>query len=131
MERMINFQRAWRMVVLASLAGLLAACASTPQRPTAALQSARQAISNAEEARAGEHAPLELRKARDRLAAANDAVDSDNMLAAERLAEEAAVLAELAFARSEMLTARRVNDELERTTEMFKEELQRKPGVTS
>lgn len=115
----------------AALAGAviaLAACASTPPPPVASLEAARQAIANAEQARAVEHAPLELREARDKLAAANNAVDNENMLAAQQLAEESRVLAELAFARAEMEDARIVNDEIIRSTVVLHEEMQRGTG---
>lgn len=115
----------------AALAGAviaLAACASTPPPPVASLEAARQAIANAEQARAVEHAPLELREARDKLAAANNAVDNENMREAQQLAEESRVLAELAFARAEMEDARLVNDQIIQSTVVLQEEMQRRTG---
>ncbi len=106
----------------------LGACASTPPPPVASLEAARQAIANAEQARAVEHAPLELREARDKLAAANNAVENENMLTAQHLAEESRVLAELAFARAEMEDARIVNEEITRGTLVLQEEMQRGTG---
>lgn len=106
----------------------LGACASTPPPPVASLKAARQAIANAEQARAVEHAPLELREARDKLAAANNAVENENMLTAQHLAEESRVLAELAFARAEMEDARIVNEEITRGTLVLQEEMQRGTG---
>lgn len=120
-----KFSQAMRAGALAGALGLLAACASTPPPPTAALEAARQSIASAEQVRATEDAPLELSRAREKLDAANNAVDNENMLAAERLANEARVLAELAFARAEMADARRVNQEIARTTDVLREELQR------
>lgn len=113
-------------------ASLVAGCAVTrAEPPVSSLQSARQAIANAEESRASQDAPLELRQARDKLAAANEAVANDNMPEAKRLADEATILAELAYSRSEMMTAQKTNRELQKTTEMFKEELRRPRGETS
>ena len=86
---------------------------------------------SAEDARAAQEAPLELRKARERLKAANDAIENEDMESARRYAREAALLAELAAARTEMLSARRANKELENTTDMLKEEMQRGTGETS
>ena len=106
----------------------LGACASTPPPPVASLEAARQAIANAEQARAVEHAPLELREARDKLAAANNAVENENMLTAQHLAEESRVLADLAFARAEMEDARIVNEEITRGTLVLQEEMQRGTG---
>ena len=124
---MENIQHAYsaRLSMLAILVAGLTACASTPQPPVASLEAARQSISNAEQVRAAEDAPLELQRAREKLHAANNAVDNENMVAAERLAQESRVLAELAFAKAEMADARRVNDEIVRTTEVLREELQR------
>ena len=113
------------------LSGMLAACASTPEPPTAEMQTARDAIESAEDARAAQEAPLELRKARERLKAANDAIENEDMESARRYAREAALLAELAAARTEMLSARRANKELENTTDMLKEEMRRGRGETS
>lgn len=115
----------------AALAGAvitLAGCASTPPPPVASLEAARNAIEDAEQARAIEHAPLELRESREKLAAANNAVDNENMLAAHYLAEESRVLAELAFARAEMEDARIVNEEIIRSTAVLGEEMQRGAG---
>lgn len=120
-----NIRQASLAGALLLLGGLVSGCATVREAPTAALQSARQAIANAEEVGAAREAPFELRRARDKYEAANDAVDNDELLQAERLAQEAAVLAELAYSRSEMLTAKRINDELQQTTDMFKEELNR------
>jgi outer membrane protein OmpA-like peptidoglycan-associated protein len=53
---------------------MLAACASTPPAPTASLDAAKQAISNAERADAGHCAAGELSAARTRLASADAAV---------------------------------------------------------
>lgn len=113
------------------LASLASGCATTRDAPTSALQSARQAIANAEQVGAAREAPFDLRRARDRYDAAEEAVDDENMLQAEWLAHEAAVLAELAYSRSQMLTAKRVNEELQQTTEMLKEELSRQRGGRS
>lgn len=120
-----GFRRGSVTTALAVGAALLAACAATPQPPVGALESARQAISNAEQVRAAEDAPLALMRAREKLTAANNAVDNENMLAAERLAVEARVLAEYALAKAELADARRVNEEIVQTTQVLREELQR------
>lgn len=124
MTRQVNALR----IGIAGAVITLAACASTPPPPVASLEAARQAIANAEQARAVEHAPLELREARDKLAAANNAVDNEEMLTAQHLAEESRVLAELAFARAEMEDARLVNDEIIRGTVVLQEEMRRDTG---
>ena len=117
---------------LLGLAGtlLLAACASQPVPPTQKLQAAQFAIQSAEQARVGEHAAHELGMARKKLAAAEAAVQDEDMLLATRLAEQSRAEAELAIARSQMTKARIVNQEMRDSTESLKQEMQRNTGVT-
>jgi hypothetical protein len=56
--------------------------------PTASLQGARQAISAAEQAEAGQYAAVELGAARTKLASADSAVAAEKMIVAQRLADE-------------------------------------------
>jgi len=117
---------------LAALAGLLAlaACAATPLLPpTDALQAATLAIAHAEQARAAEHAPVELGNARQELAAARSAVTLQQMIEARRFAEQSRASAELAFARTEARKAAAVNDEMRKSNEAIKQEMQRNPGA--
>jgi len=113
---------------LAGVAGslmLVAACASAPPAPDAALDAAKVAIANAEKADAGHHAGAELGEARQKLAAADDAVAAEKMVVAERFAHESRVQAELASARTEAAKAAAVNAELERGADALNEELER------
>lgn len=107
---------------------LLAACASTPLAPTARLQAAQLAISNAERADAGRYAPTELSEARQKLASADTAVKDQRMIRAGRFAEESSVEAELASAKAADVKAKAVNDEMTRSTDTLVEELQRSSG---
>lgn len=95
--------RALLVTALAASLGL-AACAGTPP-PIGQLGAAEQAIAGAEQAGALQHAPVELQRARDKLAAADDAVRNEENDAARRLAEEARADAELAAARAQSATA--------------------------
>jgi len=108
---------------------LLAACASTPPEPTVAMQAAQQAITTADRARIADQASPELHEARDKLAAAQSAVQEKKMVQAERLAEESRADAELASATMEAAKARAVNDDMIRSDATLRQELQRKPGV--
>lgn len=117
---------------LATLAGLLAlgACAAAPLLPpTDALQAATLAIAHAEQARAAEHAPVELGNARQELAAARTAVGHEQMIEARRYAERSRASAELAFARTEAAKAAAVNDELRKGNEAMQQEMQRNSGA--
>lgn len=107
---------------------LLAACASPPKAPTHALQAAETAIASAEQARVAEYASLELSEARSKLTAARSEVKKENMVLAERLANESRVNAELASARTEAAKAAEVNDEMKASTQDIKQEMQRNTG---
>lgn len=120
-----------RLRITAGLTGallLVASCASTPP-PIATLQAAEQAISSAEKADAGRYAAAELGEARAKLASANDAVQEEKMILAERLGEQSRAAAELAAARSEAAKAAAVNEELKRGNDALVEEMQRSSGA--
>lgn len=106
---------------------VLGACASAPP-PTASLQAARQAISEADRAEAGHYASGELGEARTKLASADNAVAQKNMKMAERLADESRVDADLASAKTANVKAKTVNDEMKRSTGTLVEEMQRNSG---
>lgn len=113
---------------IAGLAGtllLMSACASAPPAPDAAIDAAKVAIANAEKADAGHHAGAELGEARQKLASADDAVTDENMILAERFAQESRVQAELASARTEAAKAAAVNKEMERGADALSEEMER------
>jgi hypothetical protein len=108
---------------------LLAACASTPPVPTVALSSARQAIAVADQTRVADAASPELSEARDKLAAAQTAVQDKRMADAERLAVESRADAELATAKAQTSKEHAVNDEMIHSTETLSQEMQRTSGV--
>ena len=107
---------------------LAAACASTPPAPTASLQAAQRAISNAEQTEAGRYAPGELSEARTKLASADTAVKEQRMTMAEQFADESRVEAELASAKTADVKARAVNEEMTRSNGTLIEEMQRNSG---
>jgi putative cell wall-binding protein len=108
---------------------LLAACATTPPVPTVALASAKQAIAVADQTRVADAASPELSEARDKLAAAQTAVQEKRMDDAERLAKESRVDAELASALIASSKDRAVNDEMIHSTETLSQEMQRTSGA--
>lgn len=108
-----------------SAALLATGCASKPEAPTAALNSASVAIANAEKSNAGNYAGAELGEARQKLALAKTAVNSEKMVEAEHLARQAQVGAELAAARTEAAKADAVNKDMERGFEVLQQELKR------
>ena len=98
--------------------------------PETNLQSARQAIANAERVDAATHAGVELGEARGKLSAAQQAVSEKKMLIAARLADEARVGAELAAAKAGAVKAKAVNEDIKRSTATLVDEMQRKTGGT-
>jgi hypothetical protein len=119
-----------RLLIAGALTGMLilTACASTPPAPTASLDAAKQAISNAERADAGRYAAGELGAARTRLASADAAVTERKMILAERFADESRAEAELASAKTAATKANAVNTEMKRSTGTLIEEMQRSSG---
>ena len=117
-------RRAGLLAAISSAAVLAAGCASTPA-PTAQIESAQQAIDDAERAEAAKHASPEMSQARSKLAAANTAVQNKDMEQAARLAEEARVDAELASARTAAVKAQAANEEIRRSNRALLEEMDR------
>lgn len=118
-----------RYIAAIATALVLSACASAPLPPTQALQAAEVAIANAEKARVADYASLELSQARDKLASARTAVQQEQMVTALYLAEQSRVDAELAAAKAEVVKAKTVNDEMKKSLESLKQEMQRNPGA--
>lgn len=112
----------------ALLIALMAACAANPPAPTAALTTAENAISKAEQARAAEFAPVEMRAAHEKLASAREAVQRDDMDSARDWAEQAAVDADLAAAKAEAARSRNVNVEMQKSIQSLQDETRRSSG---
>jgi capsule polysaccharide export protein KpsE/RkpR len=116
--------------LLLAVLGILAisACAVVPDAPNESLRAAQQAITNAERAQIVADAMPELTQARQKLAEANNAVQQERMVLAERLAHESQVNAELALAKSEMIKARTVNREMQASIDALNQEILRQGG---
>jgi hypothetical protein len=117
--------RASPLLAAAAIAGFLAlpACATAPEPPTQALQAAESAIASAEQARVADYASAELRQAREKLAAARTAVRDEEMVR-----EESRVHADLASAKAEEIKSKAVNDEMQKSIDTLKQEMQRVSG---
>jgi hypothetical protein len=126
--KLANVSRHRLRIALPAIFLFTAACASTPPIPSASLQAAQQSIANAERVESGTHAAAELSEARDKLSAAQRAVEQKQMLTAERLADEARAEAELAVAKTGVAKANAVNADMERSNATLVEEMQRKTG---
>ena len=106
----------------------LVACATVPQPPNQELAAAEMAINSADQARAVDFASAELHEARTKLAAARAAVQQEKMILAQQLAEQSRVDAELALAKAEAFKAKAINDEMMKSTDVMKQEMQRNTG---
>lgn len=107
----------------------LSACASSPVQPTRALQAAESAIADAEQARVVDFAAPELKAAREKLIAANSAVLQEDMVLAGYLATESTAEAELALAITAMTKNKAVNEEMQKSINTLKQELDRNSGA--
>lgn len=114
--------------VVLALSLTLSACASAPMAPTLSLQAAEQAITTAEQDQVAEYASYDLSQAREKLAAANVAVQKKEMVLAKRLAEESLVDAQLATAKTGESKAEKINLEMQESTRTLKEEMGRGAG---
>ena len=124
-------QPPWRLPLGAAAAVLMllsVGCASTPEAPTASLSAAQQAITNAERSDAQQYANAELNDARQRLQSAERAVRNEDMIEAERFAEEAKIAAELASAATETSKALQANQELSHSVQALIDEMHRMGG---
>ncbi|WP_409525262.1 DUF4398 domain-containing protein [Nitrincola sp. MINF-07-Sa-05] len=117
-----------RLAIILTGTLLLSACASSPEAPTQSLQAAQQAITTAEQAGVADYSSIDLSKARAKLAAAHTAVEHDEMVRAEQLADEAFISAKLASARAKELKAEEVNTQMKASTETLKLEMRRNTG---
>jgi hypothetical protein len=124
-----DMRRRLRIALPALIVMATAACASMPP-PDTNMQSARQAIANAERVEASTVAAVELGEARAKLSAAQQAITGKKMLVAARLADESRAAAELASARTGAVKAKAVNAEIEKSTATLVEEMQRNTGAT-
>jgi hypothetical protein len=125
---MLETYRHRRIPMAAALACvmlLVTACASAPPAPPTSLNEAKLAIEVAEKADASHFANAELDEARQKLMSAEKAVAAENLVLANRYAEESTLTAELATARTEAAKAAAVNEEMKKGAEALIEEMQR------
>ena len=117
-----------RSLSLLLVLGWLAGCASS-QPPSEAvsadLATARTAVEQAEQADATNYAALEMRNARQKLEQAQAAMDRGDRMLAQRLAEQAAVDAQLAEVKSRSTKAQNAVTEVQESIRALREEIQR------
>lgn len=119
-----NGRRLHRYLLLAGLMLLASACA-TSNVAAPDTTAASTMIKQAEEAGAGEYAPLELQEAREKLERAKARMQDERYAEAARLTREAAVDAELAMVKARSLKAREAVKQLRETIDTLREEIKR------
>jgi len=117
---MVKTNTKWCVLVVT--ATLLGACSGTP-KPKTEIALSKAAVQNAEVAGATDHAPIELRTAKEKQALANKALSSKKYLTAKQLSEQAAVDAELAKVKSEAEKSRAAVKEVEDSINVIRAEL--------
>lgn len=114
-------------VLLAPLAAVafVAGCASQPP-PVEQMATSRTAVEEAQRAGANEHAPVELRDAQQKYAAANAAMGRQDYDQARRLAAEASADARLASTKAQTARAQAAVAEVNKSLDVLRTELQKR-----
>lgn len=124
----LNNPHVWRAMIMLLSILLSTACAQTYKANTNSMRAAEQSIESAERARVSVYAASELMQARDLLNRARLAVKQDDMLGADRLAQQSEATAQLAFARAELYKAEQINAEMAKSIAQLEQEMQRNHG---
>lgn len=128
----MNHQKSTKCLMLISslsLAVLVIGCAATPLAPTDAIQAAEISIGKAEQSGVTEQAAVaDLKNAREKLTSAREEIVAKNMVEARNLAEQSRVDADAATAKTEAAKAKVVNNEMQRSNDALRQEIQRKNG---
>lgn len=112
------------IAVLVGGAAWLGACATS--ETVEHMTEARVALSDASGAGAGQYAPAMLKSAVDKMDAAERAMARNDHVAAQKLAEEAAVEARLAAATARAEKAQQAANAVQENLRILREEIQRK-----
>ena len=115
-----------RPVFLACAAALALGCA-TASAPNESVSNAEYAIRKAEEREATQYAPLEMRIAKDKIEQSRLSIAAGENDHARRLAEQAAVDAQLAEAKARAGRAEATVAEIEKSIEALRSETERRP----
>ncbi len=111
-----------RLGAVLLVAATLGACGSKAPKPSSELALAGSALKNAEISGAREYAPIELRIAREKQAAADKAISKERYGKAHQLSSEALVDAELARATADAEKSRLALKEAQDNIEMIRQE---------
>jgi hypothetical protein len=120
MSVQVRMRMSWLAVAL--LAG--GACASVPP-PKDTIAQADAAIARAKQQQVATYAPLELRKAEEKLEQSKSATADGRNLEAKRLAEQSLVDAELATVSAQKTESNKAAAELAETVDVLRQEMNR------
>jgi len=109
--------------LVAALALTLGACGSSPKKPATELAMTDAALQSAEVAGAREHAPIELRTAREKKEMADRKIGEEEYADARRLSEQATADAELAKAKAEAQKSSLALREVQDGIQMMRQEI--------
>jgi|GEM_PF-1048228 len=123
--------RSLRVVAAASVAVLLAACASQGDIPTANLAVARTSLAQAEADNAPRLAPVEYQNAREKLVRADEAVRSRRYTDARVLADESAADADVAQRKARAVAASNTAIDAQRSNAILSSEINRPQTTTT
>jgi len=99
-------------------------CAGTAV-PTEKIANAERAISSARDSNAIVNAPLDLRLSEDKLVEAKAAIAKEEYEKAARLADEAALDADVARARTRAVNAKKISSEMRESIDAMRKEIER------
>ena len=99
----------------------MASCASAPP-PTEEIAAAKLAVRQVQNSPAQTHAPAEVRQARNKLEAAERAMDAEAYVKARRLAEQATVDAQLADVKTDAAISETSRETIEATIKSLESE---------
>ena len=117
-----------RLSVVAVLAASVSACGSKAPRPVSEMALANSALKNAETSGARDYAPIELRLAREKTAAADAAMAKKEYARAKLLTSQAQVDSELARAAADAEKSRLALKEAQDNIQMIRQEATRTSG---
>lgn len=120
-----SYQMLRRIGITAGAVIFMAGCASTPA-PTAQMAVSRAAVTEANNAGSNEFAPVQLKSAMDKMAAAERAMTDKDYVLARQLAEQAQVDAQLASAAARTAKAKKAADAVQEDGRVLRQEINRK-----
>lgn len=124
LHRCKSYPPHWIVVIVAA-AVIATGCASAPPAPVEQMAVSRAAVDSASSAGANEFAPVVLKSAMDKLAAAERAMEKKDYVLARQLAEQAQVDAQLAVATARSVKAKKAADTVQEDSRVLRNEIER------